>query len=197
MQRNCLVNFHHKHTRSLQPKATIMAVVLLLLGTVVHAQTGDALKKKPAGDSKQSKSVKKTDDPCDAPTDYYVTGMISTNHFYWESDYYYEDWHVFPNGDENHPPVNPGEYCQDGDEVFTDFADCAAFRTMYPNSQVFETDQYVWSVICLRSKGQAGTTATGSKEVKQRVVYDAALRELIKNRSRIPARRPAAAPAGK
>ncbi len=196
MQRNCLVRPHSKHLRYLQPKATMMAVMLLLLGTLVHAQTGDAVKKKPAGDPKQAKSVKKTDDPCDTPTDYYVTGIISTNHLYWESDYYYEDWHVFPNGDENHPPVWPGEYCQDGDDVFTDFADCAAFHENVPGLPVLETDQYAWMIICQRSK--AGAAATGSKTAKRQVVYDPGLRELIKKRANTPARPPVTtAPAGK
>lgn len=198
MQRNCLVRPHNKHPRYLLSKATMMAVMLLLPGAVVHAQTGDA-KKQPAGDSKQAKSVKKTDDPCEAPTNYYLTGIISTNHLYWESTYDYEDWYIFPNGDENHPPVWPGEYCRDNDDVFTDFADCAAFLGSGPGYPVLETDQYAWMVICQRSKTQAGAAATGSKPARQRVVYDPGLRELIKNRARIPARPPAAAaaPAGK
>jgi len=77
-----------------------------------------------------------------------MTGQLSATHFYYETLYYRDDYYVFPNGDPDHPPYNPGEYC-DGAEVFTDYADCAHFKI---NGQEVATFEYAWMIICQTEK---------------------------------------------
>lgn len=128
-------------------------LLLLLPAMSAFSQTETGVKKEPASTTVQTGAATKVSSPCDEySTDYYMTGMESTYHYYYETATVREDWYIFPNGDPNQPPYNPGEYC-DGGQVFTDYADCALFRI---NGQVVGTFEYAWMIICQTAKTQAG-----------------------------------------
>jgi len=162
MLRDCFVNPPHHYFRKLclfcTHKGPLLAIILLLSGVVAYSQNRDDIKKSPATDSKQHKTFKRATDPCDEfSSDYYLTGIVTTNHLYYESPGYREDWYIFPNSDPDHPPYNPGSWCI-GSEVFTDYADCAVFHTNVPNYPVLETDQYAWMIICVSYPGLNANT---------------------------------------
>jgi hypothetical protein len=141
-----------------------------MFGIMTYSQNTNSIKKSPAGGSIQPGFFKKATDPCENfSSDYYLTGSVTTNHLYYETPGYREDWYIFPNSDPDHPPYNPGSYCI-GSEVFTDYADCAVFHTNVPNYPVLETDQYAWMIICVSYPAlNANTPASASPAAKYSV----------------------------